>query len=262
MRALFVSIGITILFSMVLAQPDLPDFVPCSFSVSFKSNIFGPEGDVLASSTDRFIRDNENDLWRWDSDFTGMAPLVDPQQFIIIWRSDLNTSYHDYGDKCLKNDGHAEMAPLPYDWLLSKTYGMSWFRHVNTWEGLPSYTYHATFHIVSYNGTMDVEIHTLQSNGALVFINGTAKSEEHGIDVSYAMQVESFEQHQEVLPIYFIPSAHCNDGVPVPAPPAPTPSFEKECYGWRDSASSAGFRTVASWSMVLVLLLVVAVLLF
>jgi len=262
MHSLFVIVVCAVLFSSVFAAPYLPDFVPCSFSVRFKTYVYGPEGDVVANSTDRFMRDNQNDLWRWDSDFSGFIPFLDPQQTIIIWRPDLSTSYHDYGDRCIKNDGMPTMFPLPFDYLYQKTSGMDWFQFTDTWEGLPSYVYRSTFLVPKFNITVVADIITLQSNGALVIIKGTAKSVEYGLDLTYAMEVEYFEQHQEILPLYFIPSPHCNNGNPIPSPPPSTQTFDKECYGLAGSSgSNAGFRSGASYSMVLALLLV-ALLLF
>jgi len=258
MRSLFVAVALALLCSFATAQEDLPEFVPCSLNVLFHSTVLNRQGEVVASSVDRVIRDNEHDIWRWDSDFTGLPGVLDPQKWIIVWRPDLNASYLDLGEKCVKGDGgHLNMLPLPYDWLLEKTYGITWFRNIGNYEGLPCYIYHAKFFVVDVETTMTTDIYVLQNDGSLLLINGTAQSDKFGLDLIYAMEVQYYDQHQEVRPTYFIPAAHCTDGVPVPAPPASSDAFVKSCYG---EDSSMGVRAVASW--VAVVLLLVSVLFF
>jgi len=254
MRTVFAVVGLALLCCFAVAEdsPDTPDFVPCSFTVQFYTEVTNTDGEVVASSRDRFIRDGDNDLWRWDSDFTSNLPIIESQKWIVIWRPDLNVSYHDYGDKCVKNNGRSTMAPRVYQWLWEKTNGINWFTNVGTYDGLPCYIYYSHFVVKQYKTTMTCEIYTLKSNGALLLINGTAKSD--SLDLRYNMDVEFFEQHEEVLPTYFMPAAHCSE-TPIAAPPAPTAEFDKTCYGIV-GGSSMGVRAVVSW--VAVLLAIVA----
>jgi len=253
MRAIVLAVALAALCSFVASQEDLPEFFPCSFSVSFNSEITNLQGEIVATSIDRLIRDGEQDLWRWESDFTGLPGVLDPQQWIVIWRPDMNVSYHDLGEKCIKNNGRKTMAPLPYDWVLEKTGGMTWFRNVGTWEGAPCYIYHTTFVVKEYQTTMTADVHILKS-GALVLVNGTAKSDKYGLDLKYSMDVQYYDHNQEFLPTYFIPAGHCTNGTPIPAPSPSSAEFQKQCYG------NFGAHAVASWAMV-VLLLVAALLL-
>jgi len=257
MRAVFVAAALVFLCSFVAAQDDLPDFVPCSFSVQFSTNVYGPEGDVVAKSTDRIIRDNEVDAWRWDSDFTGIFPL-EPQQFIIIWRPDNQTSYHDFGSKCKINDGRESMVPLPYDWLQEATGGMFWIREKASWDGLPCSIHHTSFTVLEYETDMTMNVHVLD-DGTLVLINGTAKSDKYGLDLRYSMEVDYFEHNEEFSPVYFIPSPHCTGGKAIDAPPKSSSDFQKRCYG-ADGSHSVASRSVFSWAVVLMLL--VAAMLF
>jgi len=256
MRAFFALVCVAALFAFASADDDtLPDFVPCSFTVVFNSEIMNPDNEVVATSKDRIMRDNDLDLWRWDSDFTGLLGVLEPQKWTVIWRPDIGengTSYHDYGEKCLKNNGRPQMAPRMYQWLYEKTYGMNWFRNIGTFDGLPCFIYHSKFVVKQYQTTMTADIHVLQKNGALLHINGTATSDKYGLDLHYTMDVEFFEQHEEVRPTYFIPSAHCTDNTPISAPAAPSEDFEKSCYGLADS--SLAVRTIVSWAAVLLAL--------
>jgi len=250
MRAIFVGLALLCCFAAAADDtPDTPDFVPCSFTVLFNSEVYNTEGTLVASSKDRIIRDGDLDFWRWDSDFTGVPGIIDAQKWIVIWRPDLNASYHDYGNKCVKNNGRKEMAPRLYQWLYEKTNGINWFTNIGTYDGLPCNIYYSHFYVNQYKTTMTVEIYTLQSNGALLLINGTAKNDK--IDLRFDMDVEFFEQHEEVLPIYFMPAAQCSD-TPIPAAPAPSDDFDKKCYHF--GGNSMGARSVVSWVAVLLAL--------
>jgi len=143
------------------------------------------------------------------------------------------------------------MAPLMYQWFVEKTYGINWFRNNGVYDGAPCDIYHSTFVVKQYATTMTADVYLLQSNGALVYINGTAKSDKYGLDLHYFMEVDYYEQHMEVRPTYFIPSAHCTGGVPISAPPASSEAFDKMCYG---GESSMGIRAVVSWISILVAL--------
>jgi len=252
MRALFVGIAVAFLCAFAMADDDLPEFIPCSFSFQLKTVVKNLDGETVATSTDRVIRDN-GDMWRWDNDFTGIPGIMDEQKWIIIWRPDLNATFHDYGEKCKKNDGcGGGMCPLPYDWIIQKTGPVNWFRNIGTWEGLPSYIYHSMFYVKEFGTTMTVNVHILQKNEALVLINGTIKSDS-GMDLVYDMGVEYYDHKQEFRSAYFIPSAHCSED-PIPAPAAPSAEFEKACYGAESEGANA--NAVASLALVLLLLIV------
>jgi len=255
MRTLIAFVGLAVLCSFAVAEEiPTPDFVPCSFTAQFSTKLYNPQEEVVASSTDRLMRDSDLELWRWDSDFTGLAPVLEPQKWIIIWRPDNSTSYHDKGDVCVKNNGRKEMAPFPYQWLYEKTYGINWFKNSGTYEGLPCDIYHSKFVVQQYKTTMTADIYILQKNGGLVLINGTAVSKDYGLNLHYTMNVDYFEQRHEIRPSYFIPSAHCTGGVPMSAPRAASEDFVKSCYDYGES--SMGVQVAASWIAVLVAALV------
>lgn len=141
-------------------EDDLPEFIPCSFDLRLVSEIKNLQGEVVASSVDRVMRDGDLDVWRWDSDFTGLNGTLDEQQWIVIWRPDLGNAYHDFGEKCVKNDGRPSMTPRPYQWLLEKTTSkaVSWFRNLGSYEGVPAYIYHTTFEVKEYKTVMTVNV--------------------------------------------------------------------------------------------------------
>jgi len=235
---------------------DLPEFIPCSFDLRLVSEIKNLQGEVVASSVDRVMRDGDLDVWRWDSDFTGLNGTLDEQQWIVIWRPDLGNAYHDLGDKCIKNDGRPTMTPRPYQWLLEKTASkaVSWFRNLGSYEGVPAYIYHTTFEVKEYKTMMTVNVYVLRQTGAIVLVNGTAKSDEYLLDLTYTMEVDFFDFKNPIRPSYFIPTAYCTDGKAVRAPPLPSEEFQKTCYGLESSIAA---RSVASFVAVLLLSLVV-----
>jgi len=211
--------------------------------------MMNPDREIIATSVDHFYYDHD-DLWRWDSDFSGLIPLLDPQTFTVIWRPDLKVSYHDYGDHCVLNDGRSEMAPLPYDWFLSKTKGVTWFWMTGVWEGMPVDIFHANFVVNKYNTAVTADVYILQDDHTLVLVNGTAKNDQ--IDLTYIMDCVEYEHMVPITPSsLFIPSARCTNGTVIKVPDDASDGFKRECYDTQSAASIA----VASWASLLMLLL-------
>jgi len=254
MRAVFVAIAALCSCAVFAAQCAFPEFIPCSFSMLLSSKIYNTQKELVATSTDKVIRDNSADAWRWESDFSGITGVLDPQKWIIIWRPDLGVSYHDLGEKCLKNNGRPKMCPRPYDWICEKTDGLTWFRQKSTWEGLNAFNWYAHFYVNEYGvpkTEMTANVHVLE-DGTVVLINGTAKNTL--VDLTYVMEVQYYEHNQEFRPTYFIPSAHCTNGSAIGALPESTEAFQKQCYGSEGSLAS---RVVLSWAVILMLLVAV-----
>jgi len=231
----------------------VPEFCPCSFHGEFHTRVLNQDRQVIATSRDHIYFDNEQ-YWRWDSDFSGVPGVIEAHQWIITWRPDMGCTFHDYGDKCLKNDDRPEPPPAPYEWLLRNTNGISWFRLTGTWEDMPVYIYHATFTINNrFSANVTTDVYVLQDDLSLVLVNGTVKSSKLLLDLTYHMDTVAYEHNVQIQPNFFIPSAICANGTIFSAPPEPSEDFKNSCY------ESAGSVALASW--VALLLLLVAVML-
>lgn len=254
MRA-FTLIAVALFAAVALGEDDLPEFVPCSFHAEFHTRVLNPDREVVATSVDNVWYDHD-DLWRWDSNFSGFAGILEGHEWAIIWRPDMATSYHDYGDRCLLNDGAKTIAPFPYDWLLMHTDGMTWFRMKGTWEDMPVYYYTTKFYIKNYDTTVTTNVYLLEEDDALVFINGTAHSDKYLFDLTYTMDTISYEDRVALDPKLFIPSARCTNGSVISIPPEASDSFKKQCYESKPSGSAAS-HVVLSGAAVLLLALAV-----
>jgi len=247
---LFVAIGLLCVF--VADAAVLPEFVPCSFHVMFQSRVLNPSREVIATSTDHVYFDGEQ-YWRWDSDFTGVPPILDAQYWSIIWRPDLDTSFHDLGDKCILNDGDQHMAPPPYDWFLRATSNVKWIKEPSaTWEGMPVDIYSTKFIINRAEALCSVNVFILQEDQTLMFLNGTGHTDS-GVDVTFHMDAVEYEHGVALNRALFIPSARCTNGTIISAPAEPSEKFKKSCYVVPDAGSRAG----AFWTTILVLLFAV-----
>lgn len=245
MRA-FIAAAVAIALFGTFVAGDLPEFVPCSFHAEFHTRILNEDKEVIAKSIDHVYYDNEN-YWRWDSDFTGVEPLVEPHQWTIIWRPDMGHSYHDYGSYCLMDDGRQEGPPPPYDWLERNTNGIAWFRMIGKWEGLPVFIQHSKFTVNKFRAEATVDAYMLQEDSSLVLINGTAKNDL--VDLTFHMDTVAYEHNVQIDPRLFIPAAHCANGTgPFTVPPDPTADFRRKCY------EGAGSYAVMSWVALLLLL--------
>jgi len=233
----------------VVLKADLPEFVPCAFHAQFLTRVLNPDREVVATSRDDVYYDHD-DLWRWDSSFSGVIGVIDPQDWTIIWRPDLKTCYHDLGDKCVLNDGGgSKMTPLPYDWFLRGTKGVSWFKLSGVYEGMPVDIYHATAYVTKYGITVTINVHILTQDQALVLVNGTAKNDQ--VDLTYTMDTVIYEQKSGTAANLFIPSARCTNGTVISAPKAASDSFVKQCY----RTASASHATVCWVALLLALFL-------
>lgn len=253
MRAFFV-VALTIAaFGAIAAatEAELPEFVACSFHGEFHTRVLNEQREVVSTSKDHLYFDG-GQYWRWDSDFSGVEGVMEPHQWIIIWRPDLEATYHDYGTICKKNDDRAQPPPPPYQWLLRNTNGISWFRIPGTWEGMDVYIYHSTFTVNKYSALVTSDFYFLKEDDSLVLVNGTVKSESLFLDLTYHMDAISYEHNVPFPTTTFLPAAHCSPE-PLSAPAEPSADFKKKCY------ASAATPVVASWFALL--LLVVASLL-
>jgi len=264
MRSLFV---VVLALLCVISLAEFPDFVPCSFDLHLTTEVKNKDGDILMTSIDRIMRDSNIDLWRWDSDFSGNEVFgVNASKWIIIWRPDMETSYHDYGSECVLNDGRDKMVPPPFDWLLENVEGgdILWFWHSDTYEGVKCHKYEAKFVVKDpyggdFGGLGPIELqlffYIVKDTGAIVKVEGSLKtvrvSDIH--DITINMNVDFFESNIELRPAYFIPSPHCTGGQPISAPPKTSEEFANTCYG--AESSSAGSRAIASLAAVLLLLI-------
>jgi len=222
-------------------------------------------GNVIGTSIDRFMRDGDLDLWRWENNFAGIPPLVGPTKWIIIWRPDKDAAYHDKGAECILNDNEDHMTPRPYDWLLFRVVGneINWLWNSGEYEGLQSDVYNAKFIVKAQEDQtfdpvkVEVDVIMLRDSGSIVRLNGTIKTNNQPIptiDVSFISIIDFFERNVELRPAVFIPSPHCTGGKPLGAPPKTSDAFAAKCYA-EESSSSAGSRAIASLAAVLLLLI-------
>jgi len=254
MRA-FTLIALALFAAVALGEEGLPEFVPCSFHAEFHTRVLNPDHDVVATSIDNVYYDHD-DLWRWDSNFSGFAGILEGHEWSIIWRPKLFASYHDYGDKCLTNDGGKTIAPFPYEWLLMHTNGMNWYRMSGTWEGMPVYYYHTQFYIKNYDTNVTTDVFLLQDGDTLLFINGTAKSVKYMFDLTYAMDAISYEHNVPLDPKLFVPSARCAKGSVINVPDDASDSFKEECYNMKPSGSAASHAVLSAAAVLLLALAV------
>jgi len=241
-----------LLVAVAWGKGELPEFIPCSFHAEFHTRVMNTDREIIATSVDQFYYDHD-DLWRWDSDFNGIPPLIDPQQWVIIWRPDLTTAFHDFGDKCILNYAGKPMTPLPYDWFVAHTSGVNWFKLTGTWEDMPVFIYHTTFYVERFKVTFTADIFILQEDDSLVLINGTAKG--NGLDVTYTMDAVVYEHRTHLSPNLFIPSARCSYGQVIPAPSEPSDEFQKQCYV-KDAASRVSAFGAALLMVLLAVMLI------
>jgi len=244
------ALSLALLATLVAAE--IPDFFPCSFHGEFHTRVMNKKREVVATSIDQVYHDN-GDYWRWDSNFKNDFGLIPSHDWIIIWRPDVHMAYHDLGAECILNDGDASMTPLPYDWFLLNTNGISWFALPGTWEGMPVYIYHSKYFAKDYAATCVTDIYVLKDDESWVLINGTLQTDDGLIDLTFSMDVISFEHNTPLKTSLFIPSPHCpNATLAKKAPADPSSDFKKSCY---KSRTSAGSSVVSSLATVLLFLL-------
>jgi len=237
-------------FAAVSEAASLPEFIPCSFHVEMRTRVMNPDREIVATSVDHVYYDHDN-LWRWDSDFSGVAPVLDPQQWIIIWRPDMGVCYHDYGDRCLLNNGASTMTPLPYDWIQRGTGGLDWFLLQGEWEGMPVDIWHSTFVVLKYDVTFEANVYVLKEDKSVVLVKGSGYNSK--LNLTYTMDAVTFEHNVPLDPTVFIPSARCTNGTVIKTPDGASADFKKTCY-----AGAAAFGP-ALWATLLLLLVAMLV---
>jgi len=235
------SIIALLLLSTVSFALDPNDFMPFAFQVSTLTHIYS-EGSEIATSEDTVYHDHDN-LWRWDSDFSGVAGLFDPHSWIIVWRPDNGASYHHQmlTGQCLKNNGASKMYPYPYDWIASKCDNLTWSEDYITLNGKSAIRYSAVGKSSRYNFVLNTNIFT-STSGSFVFANGTVESV--AIDINFVVEVNQYISNSPIDPKKFTVSKPCPETT---MPADPSRDFTKFCYHTPSSTSSnAGFSVIPS----------------
>jgi len=241
-----------LLLSTVSLAFDPYDFMPCAFQVTTYTHIYSG-GAEIATSEDALYRDHDN-LWRWESEFSGLSGLFDSHVWVVIWRPDYGASYHHHllSGQCLKNNGAKQMYPYPYEWIASKMSSIEWSEDYVTFDDKPSVKYTVKGKSTQYKFTLEANIFTYKT-GEFVFANGTVQS--NMIDVEFKVDVNQFVTNTPVAPKLFQTVKPCEE---VTLPADPSKDFSKLCYRHPTSSSStgAGFAVIPSIFTLFVILLV------
>jgi hypothetical protein len=219
--------GLVALALCVLSNALTPyDFLPCSFQVAAYTEIFS-EGSSLSHSIDSVWRDHDN-LWRWDSDFSGIPGVRDGHKWSTIWRQDRGCSYHNYVDQgmCSARCGE-KITPLPYEWLVSKLGEIEWTESASTWKGEESLVYKGTVESAQFKMTGVVEFVILKESQTLVQISGSGTSSGAQIDITFVTDITQYKHHVPLEPNSFITQLPCAETA---APRNASKQFESYCY--------------------------------
>jgi len=228
-----------LLLAAVSSALDPYDFMPCSFQVTTFTHIYSG-GVEIATSEDALYRDHDN-LWRWESDFSGLSGLFDPHMWVIIWRPEFDASYHHQmlTGTCSKNNGGEHMYPYPVEWISGKCDHLTWSQSDIVFNGKPAIMYTAKGKSTQYQ--FEIVSNLISSkNGEFLSGNGTVKS--MMIDVDYVMDVNQFIPYKPLASKLFQPTEPCPE---VDVPKEASKDFVKLCYQHAPlsagSSSNAGF---------------------
>jgi len=229
-----------LLLAAVSSAFDPYDFMPCSFQVTTLTKVYSG-GTEIASSEDALYRDHDN-LWRWESDFSGLSGLFDAHSWVVVWRPDYASSFHHdmISGKCLKNNGGKYMYPYPPEWITSKVDTISWTQSDVTYNGKSAVMYTANGKNIHSN--FEVVANLIASKDGFNFYgaNGTVKSAL--IDLEFQMEVNQYVAYKPLASKLFQPSEPCTE---VTIPAEPTKDFARLCYQHtplsNPSSSNAGF---------------------
>jgi len=226
-------LGLLLLSAVCLAF-DPYDFMPCSFQFTTLTHVYSG-GTQIATSEDAVYRDHDN-LWRWESEFSGLSGLFDPHVWVIVWRPDNGASYHHQllTGTCLKNNGASKMYPYPYEWVESKTDGIEWTMDDCIFDDQPAYKYTAKAKSTRYKFVAEANLFAYKKNGQFVFGNGTLQS--NMIDLELRIDVEQYVTRTPLPPKLFQTSKPCPE---TSAPADPSKDFARLCYRSSTSSSSA-----------------------
>jgi len=230
-----------LLLCAVALAVDPHDFFPCSFQSTTLTHILSG-GVEVATSEDALYHDHDN-LWRWDSEFSGLPGLFEPHVWSIIWRPDNGASYHHLmlEGVCKKNNGGSKMYPYPYDWISSKTDGMTWTQEECVYNDETVWKFSGKGKSTQYKFTLESNLF-MKKNGELVFSNGTVQSSM--IDVEFKTDINQFISHARLQPKLFQTAPPC-PAVTLPADPSR--EFVDVCYrSTTSSSSNAGFAVKPS----------------
>jgi len=255
-------IALIALFAVSMAL-DPEDIMPCAFQITTYTRILSG-GALLGTSDDTLYRDH-NDLWRWDSDFTGVTGLFDGHMWSIVWRPDLDSSYHSnlMTGKCLKNNGGSAMYPIPYKWVEQKTGPVDWTQEECVYNDKPAIKYTGKAKSTSYQFTLETNIFTTKS-GDFMYANGTVMS--NMVDIVFTTELGQYIAYSPVPPKTFMPQdanfKDANKCEAVVYPADPSKEFSQVCYnhGPQPSSSHAGgsaFAINPSISLMLISLLAI-----
>jgi len=223
--------------------------LPCSFRLTVDFDVNNEDGETVTTARNEMIRDN-GDFWLWRCKFDGLDPIVEKRTWEIIWRPDNNTVYRNdlEAKHCYKMS--FEQQPLPYDWIMSKTYGVLWFDELVDYDGKEATMYTAVG-VGSYYG-MDFEtsvnFFVTNEDQQIVSINGSLQAPKEGIKLFVVTKSLSYDHNMPVDASTFVISAPCNPAVP--APDEPSADFKAKCYG-----TGAASVITLSWIAVIVAML-------
>jgi len=233
------SFCVVLLLASAALALDVYDFMPCSFELMTFTRVLSG-GAELTTSKDAIYRDHDN-LWRWDSEFNGMPGLFEGHEWSVIWRPDDGASYHDFTleGKCLKNNGGKKMYPFPYDWMVSKTDGVTWSKQNCDYNGESAIQYTGKTTSKAYGFTSVMNLFQLRKTGSFVFGNGTVESS--FIDLTFEIEVTKFTHNSPLPASVFVTSAPC-PATTIPADPSR--EFQQVCYAHPNPLISSSSATV------------------
>jgi len=205
---------------------DIHEFFPCSFQVKTYTRLIS-YGQVMATSEDTFYHDHDN-LWRWDSTFTGISVILG-HEWSIVWRPEYGNSYHVETPKheCLLNAGYFQpgvMMPYPFDFMLEFFSDPDWNEDTVTLSGSPATR--ITLKGVAMFKT-NVVFNMFIRDDEILFANGTIKTP----DADYEVQVDinQFKAYQPIPSKVF--TTCTSSKIHATTPPAdPSAEFRKLCY--------------------------------
>jgi len=252
-------VALILLFTFAMAFNPY-DLMPCSFQITTFTRIYSG-GAVLGTSDDTLYRDHDN-LWRWDSDFTGVTGLFDGHMWSVVWRPDVQASYHSNlkTGVCLKNNGGSTMYPYPYDWVVQKTGKVDWTSEECIFQDKPAMKYTGKAKSSSYQFTLETNIFTTK-NGDFIFANGTVLS--NMVDIVFTTEVGQYVAYNPIAPKIFLPVDRKEMKTPcetVIYPADPSKEFTQVCYNHETHSSSHSGAFAINPSIAFILASILAIL--
>jgi len=234
---------------------DIYDIMPCAFELMTYTRVLSG-GAVLTTSKDAIYHDH-NELWRWDSEFEGMPGFFEGHEWSVIWRDDDGVSYHDNLLEGTCQKWSMKNTPKnPYEWVMSKTDGVTWSKEDCDYDGEPATKYVAKTTSKQYKFTAVMNLYQIKKTG--VFASGNGTVEGSLVDVTFEIEVNKYSHNSPLPGSLFMTSAPCPLTV---EPEGPSRDFQQYCYARSNPSESSSSAVVIKPSFLFFLATLLAALL-